>query len=223
MLYLLVSSAPSTGLTTRRCCNSMLSEENKTEPWGMIMFRSRKRSHGEGQVRVTTPQSSKGLGERIPRTRRWPGMLNAAGRLKMRLGNRSLDLEKHSSSMRKEWRFKGLRREGVVRKQFFPDLTTTAFDIHPSFTESLSPFWLLWCNILTSPQIPSRAPCSPSPSKCQGFKGSVFSSCLCLLDKLAYSWQFQWCLPLDKPPSLSPAWESSQGSGPYSFIYLFLF
>lgn len=52
------------------------------------MFRSRKRSHGEGHVRVTTLQSSKGLRERIPRTRRWPAMLNAAGRLKMRLGNR---------------------------------------------------------------------------------------------------------------------------------------
>ena len=41
--------------------------------------------------------------------------------------------EKHSGSMRKEWRFEGLKRDGMVTTQFFPDLTTTAFDIHPSF------------------------------------------------------------------------------------------
>ena len=48
--------------------------------------------------------------------------------------------EEHFSSMRKELRFEGLRREGVVRKQFFSDLTTTTFDIHLSIIESLSPF-----------------------------------------------------------------------------------
>lgn len=56
------------------------------------MLRSRKRSH-EGHVKVMTLQSSKGLGERISRRRRWSAMSNATGRLKTRLGNRSPDLE----------------------------------------------------------------------------------------------------------------------------------
>lgn len=68
-------------------------------------------------------------------------------------GNRSWYLEtwrslatfrkKHSSSTRKElMRSEGLRREEVVWKQFFSDLTATAFDINPAYL--LNHFPLLW-------------------------------------------------------------------------------
>lgn len=197
----------------------MLKEENKTEPWGRIMFRSRKSSH-KGHVRIITLQSSKGQarefqgggdGQQYQMLQGgWSQGWETGYRI-WRLGSLCL----HSCSLvewEKNWDLKDLgEREKWGSSSFLTwrlQHLTSTFPLLNHFPL----FLLLWCNILTSPQVPSRAPCSLSPFKCQGFKGSVFSSCLCLSDKLSYSWRLQWCLPLGNPTSLSAAWDSPQAS-----------
>lgn len=109
----------------------MSREEKTAKPQGMSMFRSRKRGHDEGCVRVIrTLQSHKGLGERISRRRAWLVMSNVQ-EVEDEAGNDdsiiSGDLEvsshlqeKHSSSRRKEFmrseRFG--REEGGWKKLF---------------------------------------------------------------------------------------------------------
>ena len=128
-------------------------EEKTAKPQGMSMFKSRKRSHDEGFVRVIrTLQSHKGLGERILRRRAWLVMLNeqeveeAGDDDATRSGDLEVSghlQEKHSSSRRKElMRSERFGREEGVWKQLFSDLTATALDIDPLYL--LNHFPLLW-------------------------------------------------------------------------------
>jgi len=113
------------------------------------------------------------------------------------------------------WDLKGLGgRKGCGSSYFL-----TWLPQHLTLTLSIYwitfPFFGSYEAHFTSPQIPSWAPCSLLTFKCQGFQGSVFSPCLCLMLKLSHSWWFQWCLPLGDPTLLSPALDSPQASDPF--------
>lgn len=195
----------------------MSREEKTAKPQGMSMFRSRKRGHDEGCVRlIRTLQSHKGLGERISRRRAWLVMSNVQ-EVEDEAGNddstRSGDLEvsghlqeKHSSSReRSSWDLKGLGgRKGGGRSYFLTWLLQHLTLTLPLYWITF-PFFGSYEAHFVSPQIPSWAPSSLLTFKCQGFQGSVFSPCLCLILKLPHSWWFQWCLPLGDPTLLSSA------------------
>ena len=200
-------------------------EEKTAKPQGMSMFKSRKRSHDEGFVRVIrTLQSHKGLGERILRRRAWSVMSNeqeveeAGDDDATRSGDLEVSghlQEKHSSSRRKEMMRseRSGREEGAGSSYFLTWLPQHLTLTLPIYWITF-PFFGSYEAHFTSPQIPSWAPCSLLTFKCQGFQGSVFSPCLCLMLKLSHSWWFQWCLPLGDPTLLSPALDSPQASDP---------